>query len=68
VEDEQKERTGGRRIVDAHRREIVRLVREFLAYADSKPQHLFAEGTRRFIEEVRPIVEQKDLLNKRSRK
>lgn len=55
-----KERTEGRRACDAHRREIERLVKTFLEYAAQHPLHRFAAGTQRFLEEVRPIVEQMD--------
>ena len=55
-----------RRTSDAHNREIVRCVREFLAYASLHPLHRFAAGTRKLIEEVRPLVEQLDAIGTKS--
>lgn len=57
-------RQPGRRAGDAHRREIERLTRELLDYAAVHPLHRFAVGTRKFLEEVRPIVEQLDVLER----
>lgn len=52
----------GSRSGAAHRREIERLTRELLKYAEGHPLHRFAAGTRRFLEEARPIVEQLDVI------
>lgn len=59
-----RQRSQGRRRQDAHRREIERLVREFLLYAEKHPLHRFAAGTRRFLVEVRPLVEQLDAIQR----
>ena len=58
----QSSRQASRRACDAHRRELERLVREFLLYADGHPLHHFSAGAQRLIKEARPIVEQLDTL------
>lgn len=61
------ERRGGRRRIDAHRREIEKQVRIFLDYAKRHPNHLFASGTQHFLDNVRPIIDQMDDLEARAR-
>jgi hypothetical protein len=58
----ERRRPKGRRACDAHLKEIALSLRRFLAYANSHPMHRFAEGTQKFLIEVRPIVEQLDTL------
>jgi hypothetical protein len=53
----------GRRARDAHLRQIEQSLRRFLDYADAHPMHRFAQGTQKFLIEVRPIVEQLDTLD-----
>jgi len=64
----QKEKRGRtkRRVADAHHEEIYRLLSKFLDYADSHPLHRFAEGTQKFLREVRPVKEQLDAIEGKS--
>lgn len=56
-------RTQVRRRCDAHRHEIERQVRSFLKAWEGKNLNLAAQPTRLFLEEVRPIVEQLDVID-----
>jgi hypothetical protein len=62
MDEHRTEKRPGRRKCDAHRREIERQVRQFLAGWKGKNLNFAAGPTRRFIEEITPIVEQLDKL------